>query len=136
MAIPVIDMANLTGESRAITMAQIENGCRECRFEERLERRGPHHKPFCNIKVSHYPPCLGPNLINGPCADTDVGRLILLYQDDEVAGLQVLKHCVLATANGGTRRSVTSFYNLPYDAVVYSAPQQTNDSQAIARSGG
>eukprot|EP01018_Ginkgo_biloba_P007198 Gb_03577 [translate_table: standard] len=91
MAIPVIDMVNLTGESRAIMMSPIENGCRKYRFEERLERSGPHHKPFYDIKVSHYPPCPRPNLINSPCADTDVGRLILLYQDDEVAGLQVLK---------------------------------------------
>eukprot|EP01018_Ginkgo_biloba_P007269 Gb_08184 [translate_table: standard] len=276
MAIPVIDMANLTGESRAITMAQIENGCQEwgfmqllnhgipttlldsvkrvCSenyklirekefsesfpvkmlnnalveaanngstepkkldnvdwedvfvinymqesyvwpsepsdFRETMEKLGKEvyklaekllellsenlglekdyikkafaggsgtdHKPFFGTKVSHYPPCPRPDLITGLRAHTDAGGLILLYQDDEVAGLQVLKdghwfdvqpmpnaividigdqleaisngryksawHRVLPNENG-TRRSVASFYNPSYDAVVYPAPQ-------------
>ncbi|PSD77919.1 2OG-Fe(II) oxygenase family protein, partial [Acinetobacter baumannii] len=47
-------------------------------------------KPFFGTKVSHYPPCPRPDLISGIRAHTDAGGLILLYQDDEVPGLQVL----------------------------------------------
>lgn len=47
-------------------------------------------KPFFGTKVSHYPPCPRPDLINGIRAHTDAGGLILLYQDDQVSGLQVL----------------------------------------------
>eukprot|EP01018_Ginkgo_biloba_P006766 Gb_20200 [translate_table: standard] len=41
MAIPVIDMANLNGESRAITMAQIENACQEWGFMQLLNHGIP-----------------------------------------------------------------------------------------------
>ncbi|KAH9304176.1 hypothetical protein KI387_008580, partial [Taxus chinensis] len=47
-------------------------------------------KPFFGTKVSHYPPCPRPDLIKGIRPHTDAGGLILLYQDDEVPGLQVL----------------------------------------------
>ncbi|GLJ58150.1 hypothetical protein SUGI_1421440 [Cryptomeria japonica] len=47
-------------------------------------------KPFFGTKVSHYPPCPRPDLIKGIRAHTDAGGLILLYQDDQVSGLQVL----------------------------------------------
>ncbi|GLJ28693.1 hypothetical protein SUGI_0565430 [Cryptomeria japonica] len=49
-------------------------------------------KPFFGTKVSHYPPCPRPDLIRGIRAHTDAGGLILLYQDDEVPGLQVLNN--------------------------------------------
>ncbi|GLJ19087.1 hypothetical protein SUGI_0342780 [Cryptomeria japonica] len=49
-------------------------------------------KPFFGTKVSHYPPCPRPDLIKGIRAHTDAGGLILLYQDDEVPGLQVLNN--------------------------------------------
>ncbi|KAH9304103.1 hypothetical protein KI387_008507, partial [Taxus chinensis] len=47
-------------------------------------------KPFFGTKVSYYPPCPRPDLIKGIRPHTDAGGLILLYQDDEVPGLQVL----------------------------------------------
>lgn len=47
-------------------------------------------KPVFGTKVSHYPPCSRPDLIDGLRAHTDAGGLILLFQDDEVPGLQVL----------------------------------------------
>uniref|UniRef100_A0A0C9S6K6 aminocyclopropanecarboxylate oxidase n=1 Tax=Wollemia nobilis TaxID=56998 RepID=A0A0C9S6K6_9CONI len=52
--------------------------------------KGGEEKPFFGTKISHYPPCPRPDLINGIRAHTDAGGLILLFQDDEVPGLEVL----------------------------------------------
>ena len=49
------------------------------------------HEPFFGTKVSHYPPCPRPDLITGLRAHTDAGGVILLFQDDRVGGLEVLK---------------------------------------------
>ncbi|KAH6835307.1 2-oxoglutarate and oxygenase superfamily protein [Perilla frutescens var. hirtella] len=46
---------------------------------------------FFGTKVSHYPPCPHPEKVNGLRAHTDAGGVILLFQDDEVDGLQILK---------------------------------------------
>ncbi|XP_007019201.2 PREDICTED: 1-aminocyclopropane-1-carboxylate oxidase 5 [Theobroma cacao] len=46
---------------------------------------------FFGTKVSHYPPCPHPERVNGLRAHTDAGGVILLFQDDKVGGLQVLK---------------------------------------------
>ncbi|KAL5717349.1 aminocyclopropanecarboxylate oxidase [Ranunculus cassubicifolius] len=46
---------------------------------------------FFGTKVSHYPPCRTPELVNGLRAHTDAGGVILLFQDDKVGGLQILK---------------------------------------------
>ncbi|GFP89850.1 1-aminocyclopropane-1-carboxylate oxidase 5 [Phtheirospermum japonicum] len=46
---------------------------------------------FFGTKVSHYPPCPAPERVNGLRAHTDAGGVILLFQDDEVGGLQILK---------------------------------------------
>lgn len=43
------------------------------------------------MKVSHYPPCPHPEMVNGLRAHTDAGGIILLFQDDEVEGLEILK---------------------------------------------
>lgn len=51
---------------------------------------GPDDKAFFGTKISHYPPCPRPELVEGLRAHTDAGGLILLFQDDEVGGLQVL----------------------------------------------
>ena len=48
-------------------------------------------EPFYGTKVSHYPPCPRPDLITGLRAHTDAGGIILLFQDDQVSGLQLLK---------------------------------------------
>uniref|UniRef100_A0A1J3F5N5 aminocyclopropanecarboxylate oxidase n=1 Tax=Noccaea caerulescens TaxID=107243 RepID=A0A1J3F5N5_NOCCA len=47
--------------------------------------------PTFATKVSNYPPCPKPELIKGLRAHTDAGGLILLFQDDKVSGLQLLK---------------------------------------------
>ncbi|XP_059624508.1 1-aminocyclopropane-1-carboxylate oxidase [Cornus florida] len=47
--------------------------------------------PTFGTKVSNYPPCPQPELIKGLRAHTDAGGLILLFQDDQVSGLQLLK---------------------------------------------
>lgn len=47
--------------------------------------------PTFGTKVSNYPPCPKPDLIKGLRAHTDAGGIILLFQDDEVSGLQLLK---------------------------------------------
>ncbi|KAJ9176851.1 hypothetical protein P3X46_012122 [Hevea brasiliensis] len=49
--------------------------------------RGPNF----GTKVSNYPPCPKPDLIKGLRAHTDAGGIILLFQDDKVSGLQLLK---------------------------------------------
>ncbi|CAN4081322.1 unnamed protein product [Withania somnifera] len=46
---------------------------------------------FLGTKVSHYPPCPHPEMVNGLRAHTDAGGVILLFQDDQVDGLQILK---------------------------------------------
>ncbi|KAH6800022.1 2-oxoglutarate and oxygenase superfamily protein [Perilla frutescens var. hirtella] len=46
---------------------------------------------FFGTKVCHYPPCPSPEKVNGLRAHTDAGGVVLLFQDDEVSGLQILK---------------------------------------------
>ncbi|XP_035541777.1 1-aminocyclopropane-1-carboxylate oxidase 5-like [Juglans regia] len=52
---------------------------------------GEEDSAFFGTKVSHYPPCPQPELVNGLRAHTDAGGVILLFQDDKVGGLQILK---------------------------------------------
>ncbi|KAE8696724.1 1-aminocyclopropane-1-carboxylate oxidase 1 [Hibiscus syriacus] len=47
--------------------------------------------PNFGTKISNYPPCPKPDLIKGLRAHTDAGGIILLFQDDKVSGLQLLK---------------------------------------------
>ncbi|CDP05673.1 unnamed protein product [Coffea canephora] len=47
--------------------------------------------PNFGTKVSNYPPCPKPELIKGLRPHTDAGGIILLFQDDKVSGLQLLK---------------------------------------------
>ncbi|KAL9243655.1 hypothetical protein vseg_017515 [Gypsophila vaccaria] len=51
----------------------------------------PENKAFFGTKVSHYPPCPHPEQVTGLRAHTDAGGVILLFQDDKVGGLQMLK---------------------------------------------
>ncbi|GAB4844135.1 1-aminocyclopropane-1-carboxylate oxidase [Ancistrocladus abbreviatus] len=46
---------------------------------------------YFGTKVSHCPPCPHPDLVNGLRAHTDAGGVVLLFQDDQVKGLQILK---------------------------------------------
>nr|AFK29447.1 1-aminocyclopropane-1-carboxylate oxidase [Arabidopsis kamchatica]AFK29448.1 1-aminocyclopropane-1-carboxylate oxidase [Arabidopsis halleri subsp. gemmifera]AFK29450.1 1-aminocyclopropane-1-carboxylate oxidase [Arabidopsis lyrata subsp. lyrata] len=48
-------------------------------------------RPTFGTKVSNYPPCPKPDLVKGLRAHTDAGGIILLFQDDKVSGLQLLK---------------------------------------------
>lgn len=48
-------------------------------------------KAFFGTKVSHYPPCSHPEKVTGLRAHTDAGGIILLFQDDVVGGLEILK---------------------------------------------
>ncbi|XP_020571549.1 1-aminocyclopropane-1-carboxylate oxidase-like [Phalaenopsis equestris] len=50
------------------------------------------YNPFFGTKVSHYPPCPRPDRVSGVREHTDAGGLILLFQDEKVGGLQVLKN--------------------------------------------
>ncbi|PRQ26628.1 putative aminocyclopropanecarboxylate oxidase [Rosa chinensis] len=52
---------------------------------------GESDNAFFGTKVSHYPPCPQPDLVTGLRAHTDAGGVILLFQDDQVGGLQILK---------------------------------------------
>ena len=47
--------------------------------------------PTFGTKVSNYPACPKPEMIKGLRAHTDAGGIILLFQDDKVSGLQLLK---------------------------------------------
>ncbi|KAI3992703.1 hypothetical protein MKX01_021664 [Papaver californicum] len=47
--------------------------------------------PTFGTKVGNYPPCPRPELVKGLRAHTDAGGIILLFQDDQVSGLQLLK---------------------------------------------
>ncbi|KAM0912970.1 hypothetical protein ACQ4PT_012453 [Festuca glaucescens] len=47
--------------------------------------------PTFGTKVSSYPPCPRPDLVKGLRAHTDAGGIILLFQDDRVGGLQLLR---------------------------------------------
>ncbi|KAM7507783.1 hypothetical protein LguiA_018236 [Lonicera macranthoides] len=46
---------------------------------------------FFGTKVSHYPLCQHPEKVAGPRAHTDAGGVILLFQNEDVKGLQILK---------------------------------------------
>lgn len=47
--------------------------------------------PTFGTKVANYPPCPNPELVKGLRPHTDAGGIILLFQDDKVSGLQLLK---------------------------------------------
>lgn len=53
--------------------------------------RGSEGRPTLGTKVSNYPPCPRPEIVKGLRAHTDAGGVILLFQDDRVSGLQLLK---------------------------------------------
>ncbi|XP_073156056.1 1-aminocyclopropane-1-carboxylate oxidase 5-like [Henckelia pumila] len=56
-----------------------------------VEEEEEENSAFFGTKVSHYPPCPRPDKVNGLRAHTDAGGVILLFQDDVVNGLQILK---------------------------------------------
>ncbi|GLJ28694.1 hypothetical protein SUGI_0565450 [Cryptomeria japonica] len=118
---------------------------------------GPKSQAFFGTKISHFPACPRPDLFMGLRSHTDAGGLILLFQDDQVGGLQILNNDkwigvqpmsnsividvgdqLEAISNGkyksawhrvlvsekGNRRSVASFYNPSYDAIISPVEQK------------
>lgn len=60
-------------------------------FNSSSKDDGDNNKAFFGTKVSHYPPCPQPERVNALRAHTDAGGVVLLFQDDVVGGLQILK---------------------------------------------
>lgn len=87
-------MKRFAGELEALAERLLDLLCENLGLEKGyLARafRGPSGVPTFGTKVSSYPPCPRPDLVNGLRAHTDAGGIILLFQDDRVAGLQLLK---------------------------------------------
>ncbi|CAI9764007.1 unnamed protein product [Fraxinus pennsylvanica] len=66
-------------------------GLRKGCIKKAFDGAGENETAFFGTKVSHYPPCPHPEKLTGLRAHTDAGGVILLFQDDEVKGLQILK---------------------------------------------
>ncbi|KAF2303658.1 hypothetical protein GH714_020972 [Hevea brasiliensis] len=92
--------------------------------------------PTFGTKVSNYPPCPKPDLIKGLRAHTDAGGIILLFQDDKVSGLQLLKdgqwidvppmkHSIVI--NLGDQLEVIT--NGKYKSVMHRVIAQTDDTR-------
>jgi len=87
-------MKRFAGELEALAERLLDLLCENLGLEKGyLARafRGPSGVPTFGTKVSSYPPCPRPDLVSGLRAHTDAGGIILLFQDDRVAGLQLLK---------------------------------------------
>ncbi|MCD7471661.1 Aconitate hydratase mitochondrial [Datura stramonium] len=110
---------------------------------------------FFGTKVSHYPPCPHPEKVYGLRAHTDAGGVILLFQDDQVDGLQILKDGqwidvlpipnvikLKCLATGNTRVpapcfvktrcyiSIASFYNPSLKATIAPALEELSSSNS------
>ncbi|KAL6655476.1 hypothetical protein ACP70R_006302 [Stipagrostis hirtigluma subsp. patula] len=87
-------MKRFAGELEALAERLLDLLCENLGLEKGyLARafRGPSGAPTFGTKVSSYPPCPRPDLVKGLRAHTDAGGIILLFQDDRVGGLQLLK---------------------------------------------
>jgi aminocyclopropanecarboxylate oxidase len=88
-------MKRFAGELEALAERLLDLLCENLGLEKGyLARafRGPSKgAPTFGTKVSSYPPCPRPDLVKGLRAHTDAGGIILLFQDDRVGGLQLLK---------------------------------------------
>ncbi|CAN6167165.1 unnamed protein product [Urochloa humidicola] len=88
-------MKRFAGELEAVAERLLDLLCENLGLEKGyLARafRGPSKSlPTFATKVSSYPPCPRPDLVKGLRAHTDAGGIILLFQDDRVGGLQLLK---------------------------------------------
>ncbi|KAH0849683.1 LOW QUALITY PROTEIN: hypothetical protein HID58_096182 [Brassica napus] len=114
---------------------------------------------FFGTKVSHYPPCPHPELVNGLRSHTDAGGVVLLFQDDEYDGfkygewidVQPMPNAIVINtgdqievlSNGryksawhrvlareeGNRRSIASFYNPSYKAAIGPAAEEGSEKK-------
>lgn len=101
--------------------------------------RGSEGRPTLGTKVSNYPPCPRPEIVKGLRAHTDAGGVILLFQDDRVSGLQLLKdgrwvdvppmkHAIVVNLGDQleVRVSISLFY-VESDRLIQARPDQTGD---------
>ncbi|CAH9059089.1 unnamed protein product [Cuscuta europaea] len=86
-------MKEFAVELEKLTEKLLELLCENPGLEKSYLKNALHGSkgPNYGTKVSSYPPCPKPDLIKGLRAHTDAGGLILLFQDDKVSGLQLLK---------------------------------------------
>ncbi|MQM01558.1 hypothetical protein Taro_034317 [Colocasia esculenta] len=87
-------MREFAGELEKLAERLLELLCENLGLEKGYLKRafcGGDGLPTFGTKVSSYPPCPRPELIKGLRAHTDAGGVILLFQDDRVSGLQLLK---------------------------------------------
>jgi aminocyclopropanecarboxylate oxidase len=95
---------------------------------------------FYGTQVSHYPPCPRPDLIGGLRAHTDAGGLILLFQDDRVGGLQVLRDGQWVDVqplenaiviNTGDQIEVINYILLTYCIITNNNPYRTGNGGLV-----
>jgi aminocyclopropanecarboxylate oxidase len=88
-------MRRFAGELEALAERLLDLLCENLGLEggylARAFRGRSTGAPTFGTKVSSYPPCPRPDLVSGLRAHTDAGGIILLFQDDRVGGLQLLK---------------------------------------------
>ncbi|PKA63579.1 1-aminocyclopropane-1-carboxylate oxidase 1 [Apostasia shenzhenica] len=87
-------MREFAGELEKLAERLLNLLCEDLGLDEGYLReafRGSDGRPTFGTKVSSYPPCPRPELISGLRQHTDAGGIILLFQDDQVSGLQLLK---------------------------------------------
>lgn len=86
-------MKEFAGEIEKLAEQLLDLLCENLGLEKGYLKKVFHgnHGPTFGTKVSNYPPCPKPDLIKGLRAHTDAGGIILLFQDDKVSGLQLLK---------------------------------------------
>ena len=90
-------MKEFTEEVKRLAERMLDINCENLGLEKGYLKEalaggnGNGNAPFFGIKMAHYPPCPRPDLVDGLRSHLDAGGVILLLQDDEVGGLQVLK---------------------------------------------
>jgi aminocyclopropanecarboxylate oxidase len=87
-------MKRFAGELEALAERLLDQLCENLGLEKGYLTqafRGPSGAPTFGTKVSSYPPCPRPDLVKGLRVHTDAGGIILLFQDAQVGGLQLLK---------------------------------------------
>lgn len=84
-------MMEIMDENLGLTKGYIKKAFNNGGSSSTEEEEVTENVAFFGTKVSHYPPCPHPELVTGLRAHTDAGGVILLFQDDKVGGLQMLK---------------------------------------------